>query len=160
MQFHKQMAIWVYLVQCKCQNWKRRAQRTLMGKVSFGAIKWLPLIPGSSSATERYPNFLLSYFMPLARGPWKFHSGAHAAFPVASRSVSESVWMSSLSHYRKQHHTRHRKRYGFCGSTGVVSERGEASSPVAVPASLVTAWEESSTNSAIILNRWTQSWSL
>ena len=63
----------------------------------FGAIKWLPLIPGSSFATERYPNFLLSHFPPLAQGPSNFNSGAHAAFLVTSRSVffCGSVWMSS-----------------------------------------------------------------
>ena len=53
----------------------------------FGAIKWLPFIPGSSSATERYPNFLLSHFPPLAQGPSTYNSGAHAAFPVTSHSV-------------------------------------------------------------------------
>ena len=47
--------------------------------------------------------------------------------------------MSSSSHCRKQRHKRNKKRSGFSGSTGVVSERGEACSPVAVPASLVTA---------------------
>ena len=36
--------------------------------------------------------------------------------------------------YRKLRHTRHKKRSGFCGSTGVVSERGKASSPEAVTA--------------------------
>ena len=37
----------------------------------------------------------------------------------------------SSSYYRKQRHTRHKKRPGFCVSTGVVSERGKESSPVA-----------------------------
>ena len=53
----------------------------------FGAIKWPPLIPGCSSATERYPNFLLSYFLRLAQRPRIYNSGAHAAFPLASGSV-------------------------------------------------------------------------
>ena len=39
---------------------------------------------------------------------------------------------SSSCHYRKQRHTRHKKGPGFCVSTGVVSESGEESSPVAV----------------------------
>ena len=42
--------------------------------------------------------------------------------------------MSSSCYYHKQRHMRHKKRPGFCGSTGVVSERGEESSPVAVTA--------------------------
>ena len=45
-----------------------------------------------------------------------------------------SIWMFSSCHYRTQRHTRHKKRPGFCGSTVVVSERGEESSPVAVTA--------------------------
>ena len=40
------------------------------GKGKFcGATKWLPLIPGSSSVTERYANFLLSHFLALAQWP-------------------------------------------------------------------------------------------
>ena len=75
----------------------------------FCAIKWLPLIPGSSSATERYSNFLQSHFLPLAQRPSNFNSGAHVAFPVASHSFfCESVWMSSSCHYRKQRHMRHK----------------------------------------------------
>ena len=42
--------------------------------------------------------------------------------------------MSSSCDYRKQRHTRHKKRPGFCRSTGVVSERGEESSPVVLTA--------------------------
>ena len=42
--------------------------------------------------------------------------------------------MSSSCHYCTQRHTRHKKRPGFCGNTGVVPERGEESSPVAVTA--------------------------
>ena len=58
------------------------------GKSTFcGAIKWPPLIPGSSSATERYANFLLSHFLAFAQWPWIYSSSAHTAFPVASRSI-------------------------------------------------------------------------
>ena len=40
------------------------------GKGNFcGAIKWLLLIPRSSSATERYTNFLLSHFLAFAQWP-------------------------------------------------------------------------------------------
>ena len=51
--------------------------------------------------------------------------------------------MSSEATYRKQRHRRVKKRSGFCtkpnNDAEVVSGRGEASSPVAAPVSLVTA---------------------
>ncbi len=52
-----------------------------MGKdFFFGVIKWPPFIPGSSSATEKYPNFMLSHFLRLAQRPSIYKSSAHAAF--------------------------------------------------------------------------------
>ena len=105
-------------------KWKRRAQRRKV----FGRHK--------IALEAQYPNFLLSHFPPLAQRPRIFNSGEHSVFPVASCSdFYESVWMSSSSHCRKQRHKRNKKKSRFSGSTGVVSERGEASSPVAVPAS-------------------------
>ena len=59
------------------------------GKDKFsGVIKWLPLMPGSSSSAEMYPNFLLSHFPSLAHGPSIYNSGAHATFPVSSPAFS------------------------------------------------------------------------
>ena len=55
----------------------------LMGKeFFFGVIKWPPFIPGSSSATERNPNFMLSHFQRLAQRPSIYKSSAHAALPL------------------------------------------------------------------------------